>query len=441
MEFKKNNKIELSTLNASSFMNIDEWEQKQRQVIIDNPFIEVVDNKTLALAKKRKSNVVSNRTSLTKQDKAIATGLKGIRSEASEKTNYLISITEPLENDLKNSIDSYVHKKEIEKQEKERIEKERIEKIEIKISEFKGLISLINQMNIKTVEIVEYSIKEKTTELDSFDFEELQVYYDIASKEVNSLFESKNNELIEVENQRLKNLELEEKNRELEDKLKAIELQKKEDERKSYQKQTIENVVNSILIDIEKSNIDNYELIKERSINEINNLSSEFSYKLMSNDFKKKLIETITKALHDRSERLEVDRRERQERFATRVKKIQDLGLKYSVTEEKQGYYELQGLYAYSAYNIYDDTEIVFDENIEKIKQKIVLKKKKEQEQKLILPEIEKVVFQLEIIKEDVKKGFEGITLNTSTMIDFKSNKVNAILNFIDESIRQAKNL
>lgn len=196
--------LQLDGLKASSLPELQGWKEKQEKLVIDNPYVEIVDSKTYEVACKSRTNLLKGRTSLEGQEKTIASKLSTFRKEIGSKTKELIDITEPHENKQQVEVKRYENLKAQIKAEEEKMELERIEKIEKKITDFESdSYKIIQESNIGNVELHKSMLDAFVN--DGFDYEEYEIMFEQAKIRVQSYWDNKCNEIQEKEEQRLEN--------------------------------------------------------------------------------------------------------------------------------------------------------------------------------------------------------------------------------------------
>jgi|GEM_PF-2040664 len=240
---KTENQFNLEALDVSQLPELVGFEQKQKDLVLENPFVEIIDNKTYEVACKSRTSLLKGRTSLEAQDKLIASKLTAFRRQVGEKTKQLIDITLVHEEKQQVEVKRYEAIKQAEKDAKDNAERLRVEKIkeELDVLETSNY-RLIQSMTFESLK----SVSERCNasfETD-FDFEEYKIMFDqVKERIVKSLLE-KTNDLIDRENQRVENEKLkaineenERKNKELQDKIDAdnLERENKAREEKSQQ--------------------------------------------------------------------------------------------------------------------------------------------------------------------------------------------------------------
>lgn len=238
---------QLVTIEDFSVTNLSDFQGKkeeQEQIVKDNPFIEITDNETFVRAKKNRTALVTARTTLDKEKKAVAKRIKTIITDpVAQAYDDLIAITMPHENKQQEEVKRYETAKEEERRRKEREEQERINAILYKIDLIVHIVT--NEINsLSYDQSLTYNINPiyEGKEVNEEDFEEYASKY---SSEIESL-----KFLLQ---QRKSILENEEKNR-----LEAIELEKQRSEQ-----ERIDNI---------KQNIFNYQSFWN---NKIHNLTEQ----------------------------------------------------------------------------------------------------------------------------------------------------------------------
>lgn len=233
----------LEKLDAKNLPELKGIEESQLKLVEENPYIEIVDNKTYEEAKKRRTALLKGRTSLESQEKTIASKLSNFRKQVGTVTKELIDITLPHEEKQQEEVKRYEQIKENERLERERLENERIEKIKNKISELETKsYEIINSWD---VDVLQNAYNSVFTGMDTdFDFEEFDILYQQAKARVQEHCENKINSLQEKENQRIENERLRKEKEEADAKLKAIQDQQEKEraEREAKEREEKEKV-------------------------------------------------------------------------------------------------------------------------------------------------------------------------------------------------------
>ena len=233
----------LEKLDAKNLPELKGIKESQLKLVEENPYIEIVDNKTYEEAKKRRTALLKGRTSLETQEKTIASKLSNFRKQVGTVTKELIDITLPHEEKQQEEVKRYEQIKENERLEKERLENERIEKIKSTISDFESCCyALISQMTFQNAKETK-EILDKHFSID-YDAQEFDILYQQAKMRVQSQFDLKASEVQEKENQRIENERLRKEKEETDAKLKAIQEQqeKEREEREAKEREEKEKV-------------------------------------------------------------------------------------------------------------------------------------------------------------------------------------------------------
>ena len=215
MENVKEQKFELQNLKAENMVELSAWEQKQNEILAANPYIEVIDAKTYKEAKSRRTALKTGRTSVEKQDKTIATFVKGLRTAIMAKRDLLINITQPAEVKQQETIDAWETKIKEKAEAQERLNQARIENIKSKIAVIETLINdHIDLMVFGTIEDSSNLISDEITAAkDGNDFEEYDILFTdmVASK--NERLAEKIITLTNQEAERVERLKLEQQSK------------------------------------------------------------------------------------------------------------------------------------------------------------------------------------------------------------------------------------
>lgn len=199
----------LEKLDAKNLPELKGIKESQLKLVEENPYIEIVDNKTYEEAKKRRTSLLKGRTSLETQEKTIASKLSAFRKQVGSVTKELIDITLPHEEKQQEEVKRYEQIKENERLEKERLENERIEKIKYKIYKFENYAySKINSWNFDILKIQGDYTEIILESVSGFDFEEFDILFQQAKLRVQEHAQNKINSLsaelhIQQENERL----------------------------------------------------------------------------------------------------------------------------------------------------------------------------------------------------------------------------------------------
>ena len=218
----------LEKLDAKNLPELKGIEESQLKLVEENPYIEIVDNKTYEEAKKRRTALLKGRTSLESQEKTIASKLSNFRKQVGTVTKELIDITLPHEEKQQEEVKRYEQIKENERLEKERLENERIDGIKKSISDFESKChELINSMTFENG--LETKSKLDLLFNSDLDVQEFDILLQQAKMRVQSQFDVKASDLQEKENQRIENERLRKEKEEADAKLKAIQDQQEKE--------------------------------------------------------------------------------------------------------------------------------------------------------------------------------------------------------------------
>jgi hypothetical protein len=201
---KETSLIRLENISVEMLPELQGWKEKQLQVVKDNPFIKIVDNKTYEVAKKRRTNYVTARTDVEKQDKLIASKLKQVRGVASCGKQDLINVTLPGEEKQQIEVRRWEDVKNQEKAEKQRLEEERKDKIKSNITRiFDIWTDAIKSTSLDSFDANIADFTEKVLKRDTADFEEFEFVYIEKTRLLNKRFLDKKAQLDYAEKQRL----------------------------------------------------------------------------------------------------------------------------------------------------------------------------------------------------------------------------------------------
>lgn len=353
--------IKIEDLKAEMLPELQGFREKQTKIVEDNPYIEIVDNKTFEEGKKRRTALLKGRTELQNQEKAISKKLNDFKSLVKSETENLIEITKPHEEKQDAEVKRYEAVKEAKKAEKERLEAERIEDIKNKISEFENTcLEIIQKSNFENLT----DSKAKLDELFSseIEVEEFEIILSQAKIRCQSLFDTKCSDIQEKESQRVEREKLQIEKEELEAREKAlqdqIEKERKErlekEEKERLERQEKERLEKEERLKIEKEQKDKLFEIKTKRLNDVGialnenyftneNLSPSISelsiYECDAVEFENILtdaLERIEKSKEEAAakkaeiERLEKENEERKERISTEKQQLKERFLEFS---------------------------------------------------------------------------------------------------------------
>jgi hypothetical protein len=327
----KNEIINLENLTTNSLPELKGWREKQEQIVKDNPFISIEDSKSYEEAKKRRTNLVSARTTIEGQDKLIASKLSKFRKEVKAVSDELIIITKPLEEKQQAEVKRYEAIKEQEKAEKELLESKRIESIKSKLDELENAsLSIVQKLIFDNIEISRNNLDD-VFKID-FDFEEFITLLDMLENRQKGIFENRVSELLEKEVFRKNQEKLEEQLKESKRKEKEAE-DKLEDERAKAKEKADKELTE--LFEIKKNRLleigftleDNWFKSKE-TILEINKKvvfrSSPLEFETILNDSKNEILVSKEEVVKEQKAKEEETRLKAKKEKANkeRVKKL-----------------------------------------------------------------------------------------------------------------------
>lgn len=228
--------VTIDSINVELLPEFQNWKEIQLKVVEENPFVEILDNKSFEEAKKARTALVTARTAIEKQDKLIASKLKEVRTKAANFSLELINITLPHEEKQQDEVKRYEQKKEAERKAKEEEEAKRVQKIKDTINSIVyGIKSKISSLQFSGLETFEKDLQDFYN-TDCEPFEEFELEFASKIQDVKTFFNSKKEALEEAEKQRLEKERIEKENAELEEKKKAFELEQQKARQEAEQK-------------------------------------------------------------------------------------------------------------------------------------------------------------------------------------------------------------
>lgn len=224
----------LETINPSELPELQGLKEKQLKLVEANPFVHIQDAKSYDEAKKARTNLLTGRTDIEKQDKVIAGKIKKFREMVAGISADLISITRPHEEKQQEEVKRWEAIKEAEKAEKQRLEEERINTIKAAINDLIGnAVARIESLTFADLNALKEDFEENLYKTDVAQFEEFELDFNERLQFVKSQLAAKEKQLNEIEAQRLENLRLEEERKKLEAERAELERLKKEAEAKA----------------------------------------------------------------------------------------------------------------------------------------------------------------------------------------------------------------
>ena len=256
-------KLDVSKLDVSNieFSGFEELKAIQLEVVKNNPYVEILDNKTFDEAKKSRTALKLARTSVQNQDKIIASNLQGVRKLIKSKHDELIEIVSGHEEKQQIEVTRFEQIKENERLERDRLETERVEKIKNKIDSIENeSYKIINSWTFENIKNADSSVF--IPAIDDFDFEEYEILLDQVKERIQNVVSDKVASLRTQENERLEKIKLQEEKEAAEKK--ANDLQAKFDAQNAQiEKERLarEEIENKAKIEAEKKDIEEKESI------------------------------------------------------------------------------------------------------------------------------------------------------------------------------------
>ena len=200
----KKDALQLEDLKVSNLPELQGWKEKQQKLVEENPYVEIVDNKSYEVACKSRTALLKGRTELEKQDKLIASKLTSFRKEVKQETDNLIAITLPYEEKQQSEVKRFEEIKAAEKAEEKRIEQLRVDTIKSKINNFEtASYGVIQDTTIENVDLHK-SMLDAFANAD-FDYEEFDILFEQARARIQTSWDLKCSDIQEKEAQRVEN--------------------------------------------------------------------------------------------------------------------------------------------------------------------------------------------------------------------------------------------
>lgn len=200
----KKDALQLEDLKVSNLPELQGWKEKQQKLVEENPYVEIVDNKSYEVACKSRTALLKGRTELEKQDKLIASKLTSFRKEVKQETDNLIAITLPYEEKQQSEVKRFEEIKAAEKAEEKRIEQLRVDTIKSKINNFEtASYGVIQDTTIENVDLHK-SMLDAFVNAD-FDYEEFDILFEQAKARIQTSWDLKCSDIQEKESQRVEN--------------------------------------------------------------------------------------------------------------------------------------------------------------------------------------------------------------------------------------------
>lgn len=170
----------IEKIDSNLLPELQGWKEKQKSILKKNPFVAITDNSSYEKGKKHRTALVTARTDVQKQEKAIVSQLndrvKSFKKTLSDASEELIQITKDAEDKQQEEVKKYEAIKEQEKQERERQEEERKERIKGKIAEFYNTWDeKIAALVFEDSKTIQDEFAKVVKDLTDYDFEEFKV--------------------------------------------------------------------------------------------------------------------------------------------------------------------------------------------------------------------------------------------------------------------------
>ncbi|WP_374464169.1 hypothetical protein [Chryseobacterium sp.] len=228
------NLLQIEQFDAKQLPELQGMKEKQLQIVKENPFVEITDNKSYEEAKKARTTLVTARTEIQNQDKLIASKIKKFREAVAGVSEELIAITKPHEDKQQSEVKRWEEIKEQEKQEKIRLEEERKSKIRSFINSIiDEALEKINKLSFDMIGSLKVDFEENLYKTDVEQFEEFELDFNEKLIQVKNAFSSKIKTLEEAESQRLENIRLQEEKTKLDAEKAKIEADRKAEEERA----------------------------------------------------------------------------------------------------------------------------------------------------------------------------------------------------------------
>jgi hypothetical protein len=231
LENTENSLFLIEQVDVNNLPELHGMKEKQLQIVKENPFVEIIDNKTYEEAKKVRTTLVTARTEIQNQDKLIASKIKKFREAVAGVSEGLISITKPHEEKQQSEVKRWEEIKEQEKQEKIRLEEERKNQIKNSISAIiDEALQKINKLSFETIDSLKVDFEQNLFQTDVAQFEEFELDFNEKIILIKNTLSSKITALEEAEANRLEKIKMEEERKKI-----AADQAKLEADRKAEQ--------------------------------------------------------------------------------------------------------------------------------------------------------------------------------------------------------------
>jgi hypothetical protein len=176
-------KFDLMKVDNNQLIHVNEWEQKLKKLVKENPFVAITDKESYNLAKSRKAVLKNARLELRttgkkdSQESILMTKINGIKSFVKDAIDKLVAIPTTPEDLQQDEIDRYDLILEAEKNEADRLEGIRTDAIKTEIERIKGVLQeTIDGSSFATLVDDELAFRLLTTS--GFDFQEFDFLFE-----------------------------------------------------------------------------------------------------------------------------------------------------------------------------------------------------------------------------------------------------------------------
>lgn len=204
-------KFDLMKVDNNQLIHVNEWEQKLKKLVKENPFVEIVDKESYNLAKSRKAVLKNARLELRttgkkeSQESILMTKINGIKSFVKDAIDKLVAIPATPEDLQQDEIDRYDLILQAEKDEADRLEGIRTDAIKNEIERVKGVLQeTIDGSSFATLVDDELAFRLLTTS--GFDFQEFDFLFDEMIAEMSKKMEDNVQLIKDAESTRVENL-------------------------------------------------------------------------------------------------------------------------------------------------------------------------------------------------------------------------------------------
>lgn len=231
----------LEKLEATNLPELQGLREKQQQIVDENPFVGIVDNKTYELAKSHRTNLVTARTTIQNQEKVVVKKINAFRDAVKGYHAEVVAISLPHEEKQQDEVKRFEAKKEAEKAEKLRIEEERKTGIKNSIEAiYQRELSKLESLTFEAIETLKVDWEQNLLKTETEQFEEFELDFNEKVLMLKNQFSAKEIRLKEAENQRLENLRIEEEKKKLAEERAELDRKKKENEEKAAAERKVE---------------------------------------------------------------------------------------------------------------------------------------------------------------------------------------------------------